>query len=122
MLAVKVPAGSAVDRYGGVSVNVFRKAYSVAGAVLMLQFFAQLYFIAAAIFTIVNANDNAKDVHSAFKNSDTFAGLHSLNGDLIALITLVMVGLSFGSRYPRLTTLMSVLLFVLIFSQHLLTN
>jgi hypothetical protein len=107
---------------GGVSVNVFRKAYSVAGALLMLQFFAQLYFIAAAIFTIVNANDNAKDVYAAFKNSDSFAGLHSLNGDLIGLTTLVMVGLSFGSRYPWRTTIMSALLFVLLVVQVLLAH
>jgi hypothetical protein len=106
----------------GVSVNVFRKAYSVAGAVLMLQFFAQLYFIAAAIFTIVNANDNAKDVYAAFKNADSFAGLHSLNGDLIGLTTLVMVGLSFGSRYPWRTTIMTALLFVLLVVQVLLAH
>ena len=73
--------------------NIFRKAYSVAGAVLMLQFALQLYFIAAAALGIFNANDNAKDVYSAFKNVDVFASLHRLNGDLAALTILIMVGL-----------------------------
>ena len=73
--------------------SIFRKAYSVVGAILMLQFLAQLYFIAAAIFTIVNANDNAKDVYTAFKSADNFAGLHAINGDIIGLTILVMIGL-----------------------------
>jgi Family of unknown function (DUF6220) len=98
-------------------VNTFRKAYSVAGAVLMLQFALQLYFIAAAALGIFNANDNAKDVYSAFKNVDAFASLHRLNGDLAALTILIMVGLSFGSRYPWRTTILTALLFVLLFLQ-----
>ena len=62
--------------------NIFRKAYSVFGALLMVQFFLQLYFIAAAALNIFSANDNAKDVYAAFKDADTFASLHRLNGDL----------------------------------------
>jgi hypothetical protein len=90
--------------------GVFRKAYSVAGAVLMLQFLLQLYFIAAAAVTIWQANDNSKDVYSAFKTADTFAGLHLLNGNLILLTILVMVGCSFGSRYPWRTTILTFVL------------
>ncbi len=101
---------------------IFRKAYSVFGAVMMLQFLLQLYFIAAAIFTIVNANDNAKDVYSAFKNADTFAGLHALNGDLIALTILIMVGCSFGSRYLWRTTILTGVLFILIVLQSVLAH
>jgi hypothetical protein len=103
-------------------VSIFRKAYSVFGAVLMLQFLAQLYFIAAAIFTIVNSNDNAKDVYAAFKNADTFAGLHAVNGDLIGLTTLIMLGLSFGSRYPWRTTILTGVLFVLLVIQSVLAH
>ncbi len=102
--------------------NVFRKAYSVFGALLMLQFFLQLYFMAGAIFTIVNANDTAKDVYAAFKNADSFAGLHAINGDLILLNTLIMLGLSFGSRYPWRTTIMAGLLFVLMVIQLVLAH
>ena len=102
--------------------SVFRKAYSVAGAVLMIQFFAQLYFIAAALFTIVNANDSAQDVYSAFKNADTFAGLHAFNGDLTGLTILVMLGLSFGARFPRRTKIMTGVLFVLLVVQLLLAH
>ncbi|TMB95876.1 MAG: hypothetical protein E6J40_10900 [Chloroflexi bacterium] len=102
--------------------SIFRKAYSVVGAILMLQFLAQLYFIAAAIFTIVNANDNAKDVYAAFKNADNFAGLHAINGDIIGLTILVMVGLSFGSRYPWRTTIPTGVLFVLLVIQSVLAH
>jgi uncharacterized protein DUF6220 len=102
--------------------SMFRKAYSVAGALLMLQFFAQLYFIAAAALTIYHANDNANDVYSAFKNADTFVSLHRGNGDLAAITILVMIGLSFGSRYPWRTTGLTGLLFVLLFIQALLAG
>ncbi|GAC1509800.1 MAG: hypothetical protein NVS1B3_12110 [Candidatus Dormibacteraceae bacterium] len=102
--------------------NIFRKAYSVAGVVLMIQFVIQLYFIATTIFTIVFANDNAKDIYAAFKNADTFAGLHALNGDLIAVPILVMIGCSFGARYPRRTKILTATLFVLLVIQVVLAH
>jgi hypothetical protein len=102
--------------------DIFRKAYSVAGVLLMLQFFAQLYFIAAAVFTVTNANDSAKDVYAAFKSGDAYFGLHAINGDLIGLTILVMVGLSFGARYPWRTTILTAVLFVLLVVQALLAH
>jgi hypothetical protein len=108
--------------YGAKSMNIFRKAYSVAGALLMLQFFAQLYFIAAAVFTVTNANDNAKDVYAAFKSGDAYFGLHVINGDVIGLTILVMVGLSFGARYPWRTTILTGVLFVLLVVQAFLAH
>jgi hypothetical protein len=102
--------------------DIFRKAYSVAGAVLMLQFFAQLYFIAAAVFTVTNANDSAKDVYAAFKDGDAYFGLHAINGDLIGLTILVMIGLSFGARYPWRTTILTGVLLVLLVVQALLAH
>jgi len=103
-------------------VSIFRKGYSVFGAILMLQFFLQLYFIAGALFTIVGANDNQKDIYAAFKNADSFAGLHAVNGDLVGLNLLIMIGLSFGSRYPWRTTIMTTVLFVLLVIQLLLAH
>jgi hypothetical protein len=88
----------------------------------MLQFFAQLYFIAATIFTIVDANDNAKDVYAAFKSADTFAGLHAINGDIIGLTILVMFVLSLASRQPRRTTILTGVLFVLLVIQLVLAH
>lgn len=102
--------------------SIFRKAYSVFGAILMLQFFLQLYFIASAIFTIVAANDNQKDVYAAFRNADTFAGLHAIGGYLVGLNLLIMIGLSFGSRYPWRTTIMTAVLFVLLLVQSVLAH
>lgn len=100
--------------------GIFRKAYSVAGVVLMIQFFAQLYFVAAALLTIFQANDNAKDVYAAFKTADTFAGLHRANGDLMALTILVLVGCSFGARYRWRTTILTAALFLLLVIQSIL--
>lgn len=97
--------------------SIFRRAYAVAGTVMMIQFVAQLYFVAAALLTIFQANDNAKDVYSAFKTADQFAGLHRANGDLIGLTILVMVGCSFGARYPWRTTILTAVLFVLLVIQ-----
>ena len=100
--------------------GLFRKAYSVAGVVLMIQFFAQLYFIAAAVFTIFQAGDAANDVYSAFESADKWAGLHRANGDLMALTILVMVGCSFAARYPWRTTILTGIVFVLLVIQSLL--
>lgn len=97
--------------------SFFRKAYSVACAVLMIQFVVQLYLVAAAVLTIFQANDNAEDIYSAFKTADTFAGIHRANGDLAAVTIIVMVGCSFGARYPWRTTLLTAALFVLLFIQ-----
>jgi hypothetical protein len=92
--------------------TIFRKAYSVAGAVLMLQFLLQLYFIAAAALTVFESNDNSKDVYSAFKTADTYAGLHLLNAGLIFVTILVLIVCSFGSRYPWRTTILTAVLLV----------
>src|SRR5260370_294585 len=51
----------------------------------------------------------------------TFAARHQ-PGQSRAGTTLVMVGLSFGSRYPWRTTIMSALLFVLLVVQVLLAH
>ena len=98
-------------------VGFFRKAYSVAGVVLMVQFVLQLYLVAAGMLTIFNANDSAQDVYSAFKTADSFAGVHRANGDLIGVTILLMVGCSFGSRYPWRTTILTAVLFVLLVIQ-----
>src|SRR5438309_9128712 len=102
--------------------SIFRKAFSVACVVLMFQFFAQLYLVAAAVLTIFQADDYAKDVYSAFKSADIFAGLHRANGDLIALTILVMIGCSFGARYPWRTTILTAILFVLLVIQAVLAH
>ncbi len=78
----------------------FRKAYSVFGVALLAALGLQFYFIAAAALGVWGANDNAKDVYSAFKAGDTFAGLHAINGTfLVPLIILILVGLSFAARH-----------------------
>jgi hypothetical protein len=97
--------------------NIFRKAYSVAGAILMLQFLLQLYFIAAAATTIYGADDNSKSVYSAFKNADTYASLHLLNAGVMYLTILALIICSFGSRYPWRTTILTAVLLIQILLQ-----
>ncbi|HEV7216389.1 MAG TPA: DUF6220 domain-containing protein [Chloroflexota bacterium] len=101
---------------------IFRKAYSVVGALLMLQILAQFYLIAAALFTITRASNNAQDVYAAFQHADSFAGLHALNGYLIGITILVLIALAFGSRHSRRTTGLTALLFLLLVVQVLLAN
>ena len=59
---------------------------------------------------------------AAFKNADSFAGLHALNGYLVGINILILIGLSFGSRYPWRTTILTAVLFVLLFLQIILAR
>ena len=97
--------------------GIFRKAYSVAGVVLMLQFLLQLYFIAAAATTIYSADDNSKSVYAAFKVADTYTGLHLLNAGVMYLTILALIICSFGSRYPWRTTILTAVLLIQILLQ-----
>jgi phosphotransferase system glucose/maltose/N-acetylglucosamine-specific IIC component len=104
-------------------VGVFRKVYSVLGAVILALYVLQLYFIAGAIFTIVEADDNQKSIYSAFKNADnSFLGLHSGNGDLIGILIILLLIVSFAARLPRRTNALSGALFVLIIIQNILAH
>jgi hypothetical protein len=98
--------------------SFFRKAYSVVCVVLLLQYVLQLYLIAAAIFTITHANDNDTDIYAAFKQADNgFLPVHQANGDLAAIMTLILLALSFGARLPWRTTGLTAALVVLMVIQ-----
>jgi len=98
-----------------------RKAYSVVCVILMLQYVLQLYLIAAVIFTITHANDNAHDIYAAFQEADSgFLGVHRANGDLAALLVIILLVLSFAARLPRRTIGLTALLFVLMLVQALI--
>ena len=88
---------------GAELVNIFRKSYSIVGALLMLEYFVQLFFIAGGIFTIANADDNQKSVYAAFKNADSFMGAHAFNGWLIGILIIILFALAFAARWPRRT-------------------
>jgi hypothetical protein len=103
--------------------GVFRKAYSVVGVLLMLQYVVQLYLIAAAIFTITDANDSASDIYAAFKQADSsYLPIHQTNGDLAAILVIVLLILSFAARLPWRTTGLTALLFVLMVVQALIPH
>lgn len=103
--------------------SIFRKAYSVVGALILLGYALQLYFIAAGIFTIVEANDNQGAIYSAFKNADdSFLGIHALNGWIIGILVIVLFALSFAARFPRRTIGMTGAVLVLYIAQFLLAH
>lgn len=102
-------------------VNFSRKAYSVVSVILLCEILAQFYFIAALAFPAWLADDNEKSVAKAVEGAGIFAGLHSLNGTLVIPITmLVLVGLSFASRYSWRTTGLTAVLLGLLVIQFLL--
>jgi hypothetical protein len=104
--------------------STFRKAYSLVGALLILEFLAQFYLIATAIFTLGQAfyassgNPTSKAIYTSFKNADPIAGAHVANGYfVIPITTLVLIGLSFAARHTRRTTVLTALLAVLLLLQ-----
>ena len=103
-------------------VNIFRKAYSVGGVVLLLEFLTQFYVIAASMFTTMSRQiaeaTNADVATTALQNVEPFTAVHAVNGVFIIPSTiLVLVGLSFGARYPWRTTALTALLMVLMVVQ-----
>lgn len=102
----------------------FRKAYSVVGVLLLVELFLQFYFVAGGIFTIAAKADpeaSAATIKNAVIASEPFFGLHSLNGVFVIPLTiLVLIGLSFGARYPLRTTGFTAMLFGLLVIQFLL--
>ena len=71
---------------------------------------------------VVVFHDNQKDVYAGFKNGDKFAGIHAGNGDLAGIMIIILVILSFAARQPWRTTILSGVLFVLIFLQSILAH
>src|ERR1700674_2913451 len=105
------------------AVSSIRKAYSVGGALILLEYALQLYFIAARIFTIIQADDTQKSIYSAFKNADNgFLGIHAFNGWLVGILIIVLFVLSFAARFPRRTVGMTGLLLVLYIVQFVLAH
>jgi hypothetical protein len=103
----------------------FHKAYSVVGAVLLLEFLTQFYVIAAAMFAVVAKEiadgRNGVVTHAPVHDVEFFAGVHAVTGTFIVPATLlVLIALSIGARYPRRTTGLTVVLFLLLVVQFLL--
>ncbi len=94
-----------------------RKTYSVVGALLLLEFLAQFYTIASSGFTSVAdeiANAGNPSAAGAVREIDVFGAAHAVNGVFVVPVTiLALIMLSFGARYPRKTTVMAALLFLL---------
>lgn len=104
---------------------IIRKAYSVAGVLLLFELLAQFYLAAGGIFTIVAKMDStsANEIKSAVHDSELYLQLHGINGSLVIPVTiLVMIGLSFWARYPWRTTGFTALLFGLLVVQFLLAG
>jgi hypothetical protein len=102
--------------------SIFRKAYSVVGALILLGYALQMYFIAAGIFTIIQADDNQKSIYAAFKDADSFLGIHAINGWIVGILVIVLFALSFAARFPRRTIGMTGALLVLYIVQLVLAH
>src|ERR1700758_5309327 len=104
----------------------FRRAYTIAGVVLIVELALQFYLIAAAAWSVWGATPSSGDATSSqifagFQIGDGFASLHTLNGTfLIPLTMLVMIGLSFGARHSGRVKLVTGGLFGLMVIQALL--
>jgi len=94
-----------------------RKMYSVVGALMLLEFLAQFYTIASSGFTSVAskiANAGNPSAASAVGEVDVFGAAHAVIGVFIVPLTIAaLVGLSFGARYPRRTTVLTALFLLL---------
>lgn len=95
-----------------------RKAYSVVGALLLVEFLAQFYTIATSGFITVASQiangGNAGIASAANQEIEPFGAAHAVIGVFIVPLTiLALIGLSLGARYPRRTTVMTALLFLL---------
>jgi len=102
--------------------SFFRKAYSIVGALLLLDVLVQFFFIGAAIFTIFGEANNGVAAQKALDDSGFYVIAHVLNGAAMAVLILLLVGLSFGARYPWRTTGLTALLFLLLALQSLLAH
>jgi hypothetical protein len=99
-------------------VNFSRKAYSVVSVLLLCEILAQFYFMASFAFSVWLADDNEKSIAKAAADADVFGLLHVLNGSLVIPLTmLVLIGLSFASRYSWRTTGLTAVLFGLMVIQ-----
>jgi hypothetical protein len=99
-------------------VSFSRKAYSVVSVLLLCEILAQFYFIASFAFPVWLAEDNEKSVAKAAADADVFVLLHFLNGSLVIPLTmLILIGLSFASRYTWRTTGLTAVLFGLMVIQ-----
>jgi hypothetical protein len=104
----------------------FRRSYTIAGVVLMVELALQFYLIAAAAWSVWGATPSSGDATSSqifagFKIGDNFASLHAINGTLVIPLTmLVMIGLAFGARHSGRVKLVTAGLFGLMVIQAVL--
>ena len=79
--------------------------YSLIGAVMLLEFLAQFYTIAASGFTSVAnkiADSGGPSAVTVVEEIDVFGAAHAVNGVFIVPITiLALIILSFGADYSR---------------------
>ena len=97
----------------------FAKAYSAIGVLVLLELFAQFYFIAAAVIPIAAPLTVAITPDTPGQsNYATFSALHGINGTfLIPTTILVLILLSFAARHPWKTTGLTTLILLLLVLQ-----
>jgi hypothetical protein len=104
----------------------FRRAYSIAGVVLLALMALQFYLIAAAAWSVWGATPSTGDptsgeIFSGFRLGDGFATLHAIDGTIVIPLTiLVMIGLAFGARHTARVKWLTAALFGLMVVQFFL--
>ena len=106
--------------------SFYRKAYSVFGVLLLLEYLLQFYTIGAGVFSFIfhaGSNATAQQTYDAFHSGDTYFTIHILDGVFaIAITTLLLWAFSFGAKHPGRTTQLTGLLVLLLIVQDLLAG
>src|ERR671936_396780 len=100
--------------------QIFRKAFSVVGALLMVLLVVQFFLAGAGVFTILGGADS--NLNKALADSLPFWMAHVLNGAAIGTGFILLISFSFGARYPWRITGLTSLLFVLLVLQSVLAH
>jgi hypothetical protein len=101
---------------------IFRKAYSVVGALLMVLLVVQFFLAGAGVFTIINGATDSGVTGKVIAQSLPFWMAHVLNGAAIGIAIILLIAFSFGARHPWRVTGLTSLLFVLMVLQSFLAH
>jgi hypothetical protein len=103
--------------------GLFRKLYSLASALLLLECLGQFFLAGLMLFTLAKGGENKEMLWAAEQSSQIFFAIHVFNGTVLipAAMTLLVV-FSVFARHPWRTTGLSAALLPLLLAQYLLAN
>jgi hypothetical protein len=103
--------------------DLFRKLYSLAGALLLLECLGQFFLAGLMLFTLAKGGESKEMLWAAEQSSQVFFAIHVFNGTVIVPSTMaLLVVFSFAARHPWRTTGLSATLLPLLLVQYLLAD